>query len=999
MPDALYGDLSAGAVALVPAALAALWGRTLVRMADDAALPERLLAHRGRVAQVMAVAGAILVVALPRTLIWSLPLMILARAVAAFGPRRVLFGESWTLRQYLATGTRLYAGLLGFWVLLAASPALVDARRWWVAGVLAVILGSWSWWFPAVTLALLKARPLSSPALADRFAGIVARSTVPLPRVWRAGPAGAGIANALALHSHRGSSVLFSEALLQQLAEDEAAAIFAHEVAHLEIQGRIGPWRTHGAAFGLIVAGTILVPALNGALPLPDWPLHLAWVLFVLLYLGFRLRRGQEHELASDRRASELCGAPEALIRALVKLHALGRVPRRWEQQLEESASHPSLARRAQAIRAAAHTATATFGSAEIFRGADPGLFVIIDNDAVRWFRSVPVGTAENSESLQAAAGTLTAVRFGSIAELRVAARGISAPELILVERDGKKHSARMRADDLPRLQRTLDQVDIRVPPAPKSSAYPIRLIAVLASSLASVAATLTLQVFSVVLVALLAAFRPTLGLTTAAGIVSALGAILVVAGERHCSVRELMLLLGVLPLAATALWMRVRLRGETPAAEQLPPWAIWITSLATLAWWSVPLLASQGHLLQLSESFKAATGVTLLPLALAIMLSHCRTRRTRLGAALLLAAAGVAAVISTSAFRERIVCDPLLGSLPAFSVSEPPPQRIATFEVEPWASDLRIAPGGTRVALRHGGPDSDEEPLSPYTVYARDGSHTKVEAIDLQFIDDKSVLLLRMARGELELAAVPLDGGRPAWQTALAGHRSSGRLILFPADGRWRVLSQSREGVLTRTEGQIGRQTLSRTDWRPPSGPEPWTVRGIAGSGSASLWVRQSWTVPRFAWATSLLASLGGGYPVESTLYGGRTSSTLLARSESRAVCLDPQPGEDRFICLASRGLLTNALAVEPASGGIQALGTIPGNFWVTSACGGGIVAGSWNGVPALLRLRERQVVRLGNSSGEAACGGGLVGAVPSLPGRSEVVIWGAGKAQSRPE
>src|SRR4029079_14682183 len=67
--------------------------------------------------------------------------------------------------------------------------------------------------------------------------------------------------------------------------------------------------------------------------------------------LALRTRWRQEHESASDRRAVELCGDPDALASGLTKLNALGRVPRRWSASVEQRASHPSLARRLAAIR------------------------------------------------------------------------------------------------------------------------------------------------------------------------------------------------------------------------------------------------------------------------------------------------------------------------------------------------------------------------------------------------------------------------------------------------------------------------------------------------------------------------------------------------------------------------------------------------------------------------------------------------------------------------
>jgi Zn-dependent protease with chaperone function len=978
----------AAIVALLPAALAFAWGRALVRMVDDAALPERLLTHRKRIAQAVAISGSVLIVALPGTLRWSLPVMVLARAIAAFGSRKILLGETWTLWEYLATGFRVYLALIGFWVLLAASPALIDQRPYWVAAIFAFILAAWSFQFPAVTSTLLKARPLTSPELDNVFAGIVARSQVKPPRVLRVGPPGNSFANALALHSRRGSRVLFSERLLETLTAEETAAVFAHEIAHLEILDSDRRWPPILASVGLIGGATVLVPSLR--FPGLGWALHLGWALFVLVYLAFRLRRSQAHELASDRRATELCGNPEAMIHALIKIHMIGRVPRRWETRVEESSSHPSLARRIQTIRAANQTVTPGSEGTELFAGADAGTFITIDREAIRFYASVPAGTDASLSSVDARAGTITVLRFPGIAEMRVAARGIDSAELVVVERNGTRHGARIRPEDLARLQRMLDQVDVLIPPAPKSMGYAYRLIAVLSACLAAVAALLTVQAFSVTLVALVAAFLPLPVLVTAAGIISALGGILVVAWERHCSVRELLFLLGVLPLAATALWLRLR-SGEPHPVGRSPRWVLWTLGAAAVVWWVPPILAAQGHLLQLSESFRSAVGATLLPCALAILLAQSSSSRIRASAVPLLALACAPAIIGSDWFRDKVIRDPMMRSIPAFESAPPVSSgHIAVFTVDPWASGLRIAPGGTCVALRHVNPDSDEESAPPYVVYGARGTRTSMECLDLRFIDDQTVLLLRAAGAGMELAAWRIDGSPSQWHVLLNGPRA-GRLTLSPDAARWRVVSQSRDGTLSRIEGSIWKQDTFRTEWKAPASQEPWTLQGFAGTGPVALWVRQTWTVPRLARAASILSAVSGGYAVESGLYAGtQSSTTLLGRSESRVTCLQPAWDDTRFVCTAYRGNLTNVFFVDAAAGSLVPAGSIQGNFDATSTADGGVVAGSWNGLPSLLRLREHQIIRLAEQPGEAALTPKLLGVATGSDQQNSIVING---------
>jgi Zn-dependent protease with chaperone function len=78
--------------------------------------------------------------------------------------------------------------------------------------------------------------------------------------------------------------------------------------------------------------------------------------------LGRRAAKSQQHETESDLRAAALCGDPEALVRGLVKLHLHARIPRRYDVDIERAASHPSLVRRIQAIRAGALQRSSSLG-------------------------------------------------------------------------------------------------------------------------------------------------------------------------------------------------------------------------------------------------------------------------------------------------------------------------------------------------------------------------------------------------------------------------------------------------------------------------------------------------------------------------------------------------------------------------------------------------------------------------------------------------------------
>src|SRR5262249_3807405 len=103
---------------------------------------------------------------------------------------------------------------------------------------------------------------------------------------------------------------------------------------------------------GLIAAGALIVPRLSG--PLTALVALLMWFLALVVALGWRARDRQRNETASDRRAVALTGNADALARGLTKLHTFARLPRRYDVEREQRATHPSLARRIRDLRAAA---------------------------------------------------------------------------------------------------------------------------------------------------------------------------------------------------------------------------------------------------------------------------------------------------------------------------------------------------------------------------------------------------------------------------------------------------------------------------------------------------------------------------------------------------------------------------------------------------------------------------------------------------------------------
>ena len=87
-------SLSLVLVAIVPGLMSWWRGRILVRLADDAALPERLLKDRQQTTVTVICAFFAIAMLSADALPWSLPLLIYASIVASYPRRKALFDET-----------------------------------------------------------------------------------------------------------------------------------------------------------------------------------------------------------------------------------------------------------------------------------------------------------------------------------------------------------------------------------------------------------------------------------------------------------------------------------------------------------------------------------------------------------------------------------------------------------------------------------------------------------------------------------------------------------------------------------------------------------------------------------------------------------------------------------------------------------------------------------------------------------------------------------------
>ncbi|PYR55567.1 MAG: hypothetical protein DMF85_19255 [Acidobacteria bacterium] len=949
------------AIAFVPAALHWWRGRALVRLADDPALPERLLANRRRAGAVLGVTILMLLVGWPDTAVWTIPLTIGARAAAAYPLRKALYGETWSLAQYLWFWTRLIVSVYGFWIALLLLPVLAGYSRsfdWLMAAALAAPLVWLSTRHGRSIRYALGARPLPDAALLARFAPMVEACKVGPVAFEYVDLRGGAISNALALPSATDPAVLFTSTLLAQLDEDEITAICAHELAHLE---HFNPHRLrvlNTVTYGLIAIAAIAAPLAR--LAGVTWSIlpFLTVAAAIVSVLAWRARDRQRNETASDLRAVELTGHPEALVTALTKGYTFARIPRRLDAQVERHATHPSLARRIRAIRDAGGTAPAALGSTPTFAAAR-GLAAVTFHDAcLQW--------AEGD----AAVHTLN---YAYLSEMRLDARTSGAPTLVVVERTGRRWELPLAASDVARAQSVLDVVDGRLAePAAAPRVWPraVRALAAFAALTGGMGGQVALA-----LVALIAMAQPASPLLAAAGVAALTTAAIVVrdfSDGTFLGVAGLVALFGVLLLVTAWTSRRDEMPKQTPAA---------IAVLGICAALAMSVVIFSGldpvRLYQSSRSFPGAA-VLVLGVAGALALWSVPVARP---AAALLAAAGIAvASAGSTLFLNLFGSDPFLVRSEAMIVKTVDAAPSAEFTVPFPVSDIRLSPAGGHVAavsFQDADAEDDEFMPAAFRIGPARGPLTRLRADDVAFVDEDHLLaFVKPEPGEAEVRLLELNA-QPTivWQQHVRDLQSA-HLTFKPATRTWRLMGWDRARNLVRLEGVVGQAGSEETRWPAQDVRGGW-AESMTSSGGNALLVRSEFDIGmlgrggllRWGWlfrpqAETHIVSMRAAAPANVTV------SRLGA--QCAAVALE----DERLVCTSYDGTLTRVASLDPA-GRVTPIGSLAGRFVGYERTGAGWLTGWAEASPIAVRIATREALRI---KGPAAARVSRIAAVDHL-------------------
>ena len=837
----------AALLALTPGIYAWWTGRALLKRLDDPAFPELLLA-RGQRRIHVAVAVAVVSPVIPGGYgFWSLLLIAFAAFVGGFPFRRALYGESWSLAAYVGHSVLSFVGAAGFWFALAFSPFLVFALvEGWTPGsspvqgalivgaIVAIALVIWELAHPQFFLSLHRASPLQRSDLKPRFDDIVARSAVANqpPQVFRYGFRGAYMMNAFALPSLRQPRVAFGDSLLELLTADEIVAVFAHEVSHLEHYNRRRMARIRFITYLLILGGTALPAAIYATAPALTWIVKLAWPVIVLTLLALRVSKSQAHETESDLRAGALTGDPEAMVRALTKLHHYSRMPRRWPYDFERAASHPSLARRIQALRtqgtAAATSEKPKLAAPIVLRSTEPGAYAVLDDGRAYWFDGVPTtATAPSLNELRELAASYRAVAYADLSELRVAVVRGGGRALLTRDSSGRTWSMPIREEDVAAAQQALDVLDVRLGNHPRED-WPMNARA--AATLLALTLVGAGDFGWTWLPILLTLVRPS------AGALAAMGSMVI----------------GRVLFSALAGTLGASALGTSWAAV----WLI-VTAMLGVGAWSCRIAWrwTRGDHKPIQRSFALVALATILVLLVgALAMSRYAgtpairspfVASTELGTALALVLLGVGVGLATyrDNLRRRSGAAVAVLALVLAGVNVGGSGLLTARSAITWTSAkadvagrmavsgggayrLHLSPTGQYFAVQRPGPrparyadSGDDEAVSlwRFTLGTVGGGQRATEAFDLAFVDDAHILVLRPTPTsgdslDLSVERVAVGDSTATWRRTIPAYFAP-TLMLDRVTGTWRVNGYDTEGsAFVTSVGRIGSDSVSTT-------------------------------------------------------------------------------------------------------------------------------------------------------------------------------------------
>jgi Zn-dependent protease with chaperone function len=915
---------------LVPPMLAAWWGRELLRHRHAPLFAEQFWAFRQRFTW-FAIAGGLLC-GLTANLVntrvaaaagASAVLLVLA---VVYNVRRRALDETWTFGSYLVFRIRVVLAFGGLWLALLSAPDLAHAAAEFrvIAGlVIAGGLLAWVLWSPLVSSVLIGAVPLRDPRILEAAQPIIDRAHVAPPLILRAGPPGGISYNAFALPSLSGNRVLFFATLLERLTPAEVAAILAHEIAHLEeFSGRL--WRQTAGLWVLALCGATIVPWLFDV-----WPaaaVRVVWLGAVLGTMALLGHGSRTRESQSDARALELTGDPDLLVSALRSVHDAGLIPRRLDADFEARSTHPTLARRIQAVYALAGRTTEPAAAATLVIACmQRDAYVIADETRIRYLRKVRTGASDALDDLIDRAGHIDVFHFDRVSSVHLEPGG-DAVVIVIRATSGERTGIAVARAHAAALQVLLDSADARF--APQSPLPSRQRLLRLAASIAFLTSLLALQFAVVIAQALVALLLPSRAAAAAVAAAGFSGALLLFAAGQSSRMIAAALFMIAASVAARA--------AATWPVDAARPRGHWVGAAALTGWTALAigfLFLTGTDVVQLARAAAATPTAVAAPVSLAAwFLATARRTLPQLGALGLLLTAIVVALVGTTSFIDRIGNDSMLTTTGSSLGREPldavhgTAERIGQPVAFDATGDVRVSPGGTAVAVLEWCEDVYGCDARRVTINAAAQTRT-LQAKDLRFVDDERASVLESAAVGAVLRVQQVRDGTELWAIPLPG--ITPHHLAVDANGRWTVLGTQDSGRV-RLSGLLGDARTHAREWG-------------AGDESEHEWYTADGDVALRLFTTYSDYYGDGWFALRSWLrlrydsYNARTSfyrsgsgrEDLIATTTLRTHCADAAPGRDTILCSAYDGFRSHLWTFD-GSGALTPLGWVPGEYGV---------------------------------------------------------------------
>ncbi len=933
------------AIALVPGAVSWFLGRRLIQRISDPALPELLAGHRRRIGVVFSVGTAVLscaaVLSGGRVALLIVAGFLISYAgllAAAYPLRRALYNETWSFLAYCLFYPRSFVGVFGFWFTLAALPMLVafaSEDDWLYALPLGVGLVIWNIRYADVLRCCLRSQPLAEGDVLEGCRALAQKCELPQVRFECIPLSGGVIANALALPSLRGSSVLFTETLLERFNREEILAVAAHELAHFDHYNPTYLRRLSKGNNLLIAAGVAAGPVarLAGA----DWGVLTSaiWLLIVVVSLAFRAHGKQRQETMCDLKAAKLTGNPEAVISGLTKLYTIARLPRRLDNRTEQAATHPSLARRIRDIRKAAGSEAAALATTHTFTSVDGRSTATFDASGLQWIDQD---------------GVTYTLSYSHLTELRIDIANGRTTRLVAVGPSARRWELSLHENDVAQVQAMLDSIDGKLadPPAPRFTfALPVDAKRIVV--LAIVTIGLSMAQLGMALVAILAWAKPTVPMFVAAGLAACTTAAFMLRDVSQSYISELWIPLAVLGLFFFGLAWSVRHAPRDGTRK-------YIAILAGAAALAIVAVISQGFdIFDLHRSARDLPSATVLLVALAGALFASTDRRERIAGLAAALVAGVITAIASTPFLDRFGTDPFLVSSRPLRWIALDASPIVTLDVPSNTSRIALSPSGQSVAVYN--TNNDPDVTGEVQVGRIGGALTLMRADGVVFVNDDELLILTSHAPSTVVHAERLGGTREViWRREIE-NLSEPTLSLNRATKRWSLIGWDGEDNIVRVGGAVDGSAVEEKRWSLGQDRDGY-ITAMTSSGSDAL-VHEtryqpgllSRTLPSH-WTSAQMMLLLSARPVSHISTISEQGQRHSYDSKLDVACVPDVLPDGALACTAYDGSRTHIVAIGSHSDRAVSVGFVEGRFLTEQSGVEGWLTGWIAARPAAIHL-----------------------------------------------